>query len=293
MDLFQWKQNPWGQEILVRISWDLFWVAAAAGALFILGHLMLRRRSAKRAPVAAARQAGPELTGRIPERVVRHPLASRLFHWVMAASMFVLLFTGFLPVLGVRFDWVMLHWIAGLVLIGTILFHIVHATVWLSLEDIWISRRDLREWWMEVKRTLGRPDPPPPKPGKYPFENKFFHHLVVLTSFGVICTGLLMMVRVETPFWTRNPYLLSDSTWGMVYVLHGLSAVAFVTLVMAHVYFAILPEKRWLTVSMIAGWITRQDYLANHDVRRWDATGEAPAAPAQAQQTTRLEHEPT
>jgi cytochrome b subunit of formate dehydrogenase len=293
MDLFQWKLNPWGQEILVRISWDLLWIAVAAGALFILGHLMFRRWSAKHAPVAAARQADPDLTRKVPERVVRHPLASRLFHWVMAASMLVLLFTGFLPVLGIQFSWVTLHWIAGLVLIGTVIFHIVHASVWLNLEDIWIGRRDLGEWWIEVKRNLGRPDPPPPKPGKYAMESKFFHHLVLLATFAVLGTGLLMMVRIETPFWARNPYLLSESAWGWVYVLHGLSSVGLVAMVMAHVYFAILPEKRWLTVSMIAGWITRQDYLANHDLRRWDVSGEAPAAPAQARKARRLEHEPT
>ncbi|MEE9293016.1 MAG: hypothetical protein V3U83_08840, partial [Acidobacteriota bacterium] len=95
------------------------------------------------------------------------------------------------------------------------------------------------------------------------------------------------------PFWTRNPYLLSEPTWGLVYVLHGLSAVALVTLTMAHIYFAVLPEKRWLTVSMIAGWITRQDYLDNHDPRRWEIPKEPPPAPAQAEQAARLEGERT
>lgn len=292
MEFLQWAQNPWGQEILIRISWDLFWAAAAAGMVFVAGHLLFRRWSAKRKP-APAGSVSPDLTRKIPERVIRHPLASRLFHWVMAASMFVLLFTGFLPVLGVKFSWVTIHWVAGLVLIGTVIFHIIHASFWLNLRDIWISRRDLGEWWLEVKQNLGRSDSPPPKPGKYPMENKFFHHLVLVATFAVICTGILMMVRIDTPLWTRNAYLLSESAWGWVYVLHGLSSVALVTMIIAHVYFAILPEKRWLTISMIAGWITRKDYIENHDPARWEIPQEAPAAARQAQQPARLEREPT
>ena len=30
MELFQRAQNPWGQDVLVRISWNLFWLAVAA-----------------------------------------------------------------------------------------------------------------------------------------------------------------------------------------------------------------------------------------------------------------------
>jgi hypothetical protein len=40
--------------------------------------------------------APPGLARRLPERIQRHSLAARL-HWIMAAAMFVLLFTAFLP----------------------------------------------------------------------------------------------------------------------------------------------------------------------------------------------------
>ena len=91
----------------------------------------------------------------------------------------------------------------------------------------------------------------------------------LITTFGVMITGVLMMFRVETPFWARNPYLLGDSTWGWVYVIHGLCSVGLVGMTMAHLYFAVLPEKRWITWSMIVGWITRKDFVANHDPERW------------------------
>ena len=80
-----------------------------------------------------------------------------------------------------------------------------------------------------------------------------------------------MMVRVRTPFFTRNPYLLGDTTWGLTYVVHGLAGVGLVGLVIAHVYFAVRPEKWWITKSMLLGWITRRQYLEHHDPERWVA----------------------
>ena len=61
-----------------------------------------------------------------PARIPRHSLTARLFHWIMAAAMFVLLFTAFLPKVGIQFNWVTYHWIAGTALTISILFHIVH-----------------------------------------------------------------------------------------------------------------------------------------------------------------------
>jgi formate dehydrogenase subunit gamma len=89
---------------------------------------------------------------------------------------------------------------------------------------------------------------------------------------------VLMLYRIDTPIFARNPYLYADSTWGWIYVLHGLGGVLLVGLTITHVYFAILPEKRWITRSMIKGWVTREELLAHHDPARWSAAaGEEPA----------------
>lgn len=267
MSFFQWEQNPWGQEILVRISWDLFWLSAAIGALFIIGHLIYRAKNSGEEE-ASLDAAEANAAKALPERVVRHPLASRLFHWSMAVAILTLLATGFLPVLGVQFNWVEIHWIAGLVLIATVVFHIIHASFWLNWRDIWISSADWKEFTQEIRHAMGK-GAPPPKPGKYPVDHRIFHHMILVVTFGVIFTGLFMMVRVENFLFARNPYLLSDGAWGWVYVIHGLSAVGLVGMIMAHIYFAVLPEKRWLTISMIAGWVTRKDFIENHDPERW------------------------
>lgn len=273
MSIFQWEQNPWGQEILVRISWDLFWLSLVGGAAFIIGHLIYRAKNPEVKEEGAKAEPSPAAAG-VPDKIVRHSLSSRLFHWIMSVAVFVLLVTGFFPVLGIQFNWLTIHWIAGIVLIGTILFHIVHASFWLRLRDMWISAKDWNEWKQEMRHALGKGEPPP-KPAKYPVDQRLFHHMISLAAFGVVITGIFMMLRVDTPIFARNPYLFSDGTWGVVYVIHGLSAVAFVGMIMAHVYFAVLPEKRWMTISMIAGWITKKDYLEHHDPERWVVTEKA------------------
>jgi len=82
-------------------------------------------------------------------------------------------------------------------------------------------------------------------------------------------TGLFMMKRVRTPIFTRNPYLFGDVTWGLMYVLHGLAGVGLIALIMAHIYFALRPEKLVITKAMITGTLDRDHYLEHHDPARW------------------------
>ncbi|ETX02595.1 MAG: hypothetical protein ETSY1_03015 [Candidatus Entotheonella factor] len=271
MEWFRWQQNPWGQNILRGMDWDVTWLAVVAAGLFMVIHIVMylwRWRRMAAPAVSEAALADPS----IPERVLRHSLTSRLFHWSMAASMFVLLVTGFLPIIGVNFSWVTPHWIAGLVLTGAILFHIVHATFWKGLRWMWITLDDCRQGWLTLRQAVGLGGVEPDKPGKNPLENKLFHHVTSVATIATIATGLLMMVRVDTPFWTRNPYLLPDSTWGVMFVVHGAASIALIALIMVHIYFAVRPEKRWITWSMIRGWISRRQYLTHYDPARWPLT---------------------
>ena len=201
----------------------------------------------------------------------------------MAAAMFTLLFTAFLPVAGVKFAWVQWHWMAGVLLTASVLFHIFHATFVLDFWSIWVGPKDIPELRAEILRELGH-DVPGPKPGKYPLGNRLYHLALVVVGLSVIASGLTMMVRVRTPLFPRNPYLLSDSTWGFVYVTHGMAGVALVGLVIAHVYFAVRPEKWWITKAMILGWITRRQYLEHHDPDRWVVADPGSRIPDPAQQ---------
>lgn len=267
MDFLEWATNPWGQRVPIHIAWFLIWVALIAGLLFLIVHAIYVMYFAR--PKQFAPDPSPKLNARIPERVPRHSLAARLFHWIMAASMFTLLFTAFLPKVGVQFNWVTYHWIAGVVLTVSILFHIIHASFWLDFWSIWPDRMDVEDAGKRVRRFFGKPAPPPRKFAKYPLENKLYHGVIVLCGLAVICTGVFMMFRVRTLFFPRNPYLFGDMTWGLMYVLHGLSGVGLIALVMMHVYMGLRPEKLPITKSMIFGWMDRDFVLQEHDPERW------------------------
>ena len=96
--------------------------------------------------------------------------------------------------------------------------------------------------------------PPPRKFAKYPLENKLYHGVIILCGLSVILTGVFMMFRVRTILFPRNPYLFSDMTWGLMYVLHGLAGVGLIALVIVHVYFAVRPEKLRLSGERSEGF---------------------------------------
>ena len=269
MGVIEWATSPLGQKVPVHIDWSLIWVGLIVGLAFLVVHAIYVRYFAKERGFATASSANVKLPARIP----RHSLTARLFHWIMAAAMFVLLFTAFLPKVGFQFNWVTYHWIAGSVLTVSILFHIIHAAFYMDFWSIWPGRADMEDAWKRLQRFLGKPAAPPRKSAKYPLENKLYHGAVMVAGLAVIATGVCMMWRVRTIFFPRNPYMFSDMTWGLMYVLHGLAGVGFITLVIVHVYFAVRPEKLPITASMIVGSMSREFYLKEHDPKRWVVEG--------------------
>ena len=270
MELFQVGTDPWGQEILIRLSWGLLAMAFWAGIAFILFHAVY---AIVWKPKVAGEGGGASIgaEANVPEKVVRHTGAARMFHWVMAASMLTLLATGFLPIIGLEFAWLNIHWISGLILILCILYHIVHASFFLDFWSIWILPSDLKEVLQRTRRQLGHAVDVG-KHGKYPLDHKLYHLAVSIFGLIVSVTGLVMMMRIDNPIVAMNEALFSEANWGIVYVVHGFSAVLFVTLTITHIYFAVRPDKLWMTKSMIFGSVSRADYLSHHDPEKWVVT---------------------
>ena len=265
MDFLTWGRSPWGEWILTHVSWNLFWASLFAGVLFLVAHASYMLFSAHRKRAAAETDALEAAHKDLPAKIERHCLAARLFHWVMAASMFVLLFTAFLPIVGVKFAWVQWHWMAGLVLTASILFHIIHATFWLDFWSIWVGPKDIPELKAEMLRELGH-DVPGPEAGQVsarqpPLSPRDRRRRPAARRHRPVHDDRACGRRSSRA--TRT--VLSDATWGFTYVTHGLAGVGLVGLVIAHVYFAVRPEKWWITKSMILGLITRRQYLEHHE----------------------------
>jgi cytochrome b subunit of formate dehydrogenase len=265
--IVEFATSPWGQTVPIHIAFGLIWVAAIGGLAFLIVHAVYIQFAAK--PQAHAEPVPADVAARVPEEVPRHSLAARLFHWIMSVAMFALLITAFLPRVGYQFPWVTYHWIAGLVLTVSIVYHIIHASFWLDFWSIWPDKIDIEDAKRRWLRATGKSAPAPRKFAKYPLENKMYHAVIVLAGLSVMITGLFMMKRVRTPLFTRNPYIFGDMTWGLMYVLHGLAGVGLIALIMAHVYFALRPEKLAITRSMVLGSVKREHYLEHHDPERW------------------------
>ncbi len=186
-------------------------------------------------------------------RILRHAAIDRLFHWFMAATMTVLLATSLLPVIGVRFAWYTIHWTAGLLLTVIILLHVVRALFWQRPATMLkLHSGDL---------SAGRA-------GKYTLAQKLMHLAWTAAVLVAIVTGLLLLRKAGVPFLERDPYARSLASWGFLTLLHDLAALLSVFLILVHVYFGILPEKRAYLRAMVGGWISRGDLAPEHDVER-------------------------
>ena len=198
-------------------------------------------------------------------KIIRHKTIDRIFHWLFAVAIMVLLASGLLPFFGVRSSLILIHWVCGLILTGLLLIHILRSVFWKGLGRIWFSRSDL----VLNKTKSGRS-----KSGKYSLAQKLMHQLIACLTLAGIVTGLLMLVRIDTPFWERDPYWLTAASWGIIYFIHGLVALSFISAIMLHVYFSLRPESRMYLRSMFKGWITEEEFSRKHDAQLWKAETE-------------------
>ena len=120
MEIVRYKRDVWGDEVILGVAWDLLWVVAVAIILLLVGHAIIMA-------LLARKKAKPSSDG---PRVKRHDGIDRAFHWIMAGSVLVLIATGVLPIIGIRFAWLDIHWIAGLVLTFVVIFHTIRASFW-------------------------------------------------------------------------------------------------------------------------------------------------------------------
>ena len=254
MDIATYKNDAWGREVLLGVSWELLWLVLVAAFVIIAVHAVYE----------ASRRRGEQPSSDGP-RVSRHAKIDRIFHWVMALSIFALLITGIFPIIGIEFAWLTIHWIAGLVLTAVVAIHIVRSIFWQDLKSMWISASDLKEPFDENI-----------KPAKYSFAQKGMHATVTVLSILVIGSGLVLFAMIDTPWWERSNSI-SEATLGWMFFLHGLSTLALIAVTALHIYFGLRPEKLFYTRSMIKGWISEDELAANHDPERWGP--DEPASP--------------
>jgi formate dehydrogenase subunit gamma len=217
--------------------------------------------------------AAPALSAS-PGQIVRHRLVDRLYHWLAAACVLALMGSAFLPIIGIKFEWVTLHWTTGVILAALVLVHIMRALIWQDWRAMLPDNADLRNAWRSARRMIGANGPPPGKPGKYKILQKLYHLAVAILVLSIIASGVLMLLKIDTPLWRRDPYWFDPDTWGIVYSIHGFAAMSLLTFVMIHIYFALRPEEWWVTRSILRGTISRNEYVEHCDSERWQTPAE-------------------
>ncbi len=244
MEFATYKSDVWGREVIRGVSWDLLWLVVVAAFIAIVLHAIYESMQ--------KRGDQPSSDG---ARVSRHKSIDRACHWVMAVSIFALLITGVFPIIGIEFAWLELHWIAGIALTVVVLFHIIRSLFVKSGSEMKIQPSDL-----QFDGST--------KPGKYSAVQKGLHATVTILTLLVIASGIVMFLQIDTPWWERTNSL-SESTLGLVFFVHGISTLALIGVICMHIYFALRPEKLFYTRSMIKGWISQDEFTANHDPQRW------------------------
>ena len=247
MEIVRYKRDVWGDEVILGVAWDLLWVVAVAILVLLAAHAIFMAALAKK-------KAKPSAEGR---KINRHDAIDRAFHWIMAASVLVLIATGVMPILGIRFAWLNIHWIAGLVLTFVVVFHIIRASFWQDFKSMIMTPADFAEPFDENR-----------KPGKYSFEQKGMHWAMTILVLLVIVTGVILFMHIRTPFWER-PTVTDEAQLGLMFLLHGLATLALIAFTAIHIYFAVRPEKIFYTRSMVKGWISEDEAKTNHDLNKW------------------------
>jgi cytochrome b subunit of formate dehydrogenase len=246
LDIVEYKNDVWGQEVMRGVAWDLLWLVIVAAFVAIALHAIYE--------ATQKRGDTPSSEG---ERVSRHDAIDRAFHWVMAASIFVLLITGIFPIIGLEFAWLEIHWIAGIVLTIIVAAHIVRSFVSQDVREMAVGPADLKE---ALDGTT--------KPGKYSPAQKSMHAVVTILTLLVLGRGRIWFLQIDTPWWERTNSM-SEAALGLVFFIHGITTLGLVGVICLHIYFALRPEKLFYTRSMISGWISKDELAANHDPQRW------------------------
>src|SRR5258705_6503743 len=92
-------------------------------------------------------QANVSAAGAVSDRVRRHLLVDRVYHWLMAACVLTLLATAFLPIIGYKFEWLGLHLTTGVALSALVVLHIVRAGIWQDFWALMIDGAHLPHCW--------------------------------------------------------------------------------------------------------------------------------------------------
>ena len=136
-----------------------------------------------------------------------------------------------------------------------------------------MGAKDFREGLGHFRHLLSSKSPEPEKPGKYPFDHRMYHQGIVVASLAAIVTGVLMTLRIKTPFWEPNAHyplvdqavsglnelgepaimVMPGAATGLVSVFHGIAGVLLILMVLhcLHKQGGLSPSSPWVLWELL------------------------------------------
>ncbi len=204
--------------------------------------------------------------------IERHTVFQRIYHWVNAAAVIILVVSGWMiyspqqtPAMeGKAFLWFCWHrWGVAILLIG-LAFHLAYESfIAPGSNPMAVNRQEARKIVAIFKNFFGI-SRAYPLAAKYHPGQIFFHWAVAANLFSLILTGSV----IWKPFRDLLPLPLFGLGWDFIFysrLLHGFFSATLAGILIGHIYFALFIAKNWAeTKSMITGRISLPDYLESH-----------------------------
>lgn len=208
-------------------------------------------------------------------KIKRHNLAIRFTHWVTAASIFILLFTGFgqmpiykryyvdqLPGLAWSsnfFTTLNIHYMAAIVLIFISFYYATHLLAGKKW-DIIPRKGDFKESIQIFAAMLGLAQEP--ENDKYLAEQRLAFAVTAFSIMALIITGIMKVYK------NMPTVEFSSGTIFWLAQIHNLFTVILLLSIIIHLLAFLIKDNRPLVVSMFTGYIER-DYVIQRHGKWW------------------------
>jgi formate dehydrogenase gamma subunit len=208
------------------------------------------------------------------EKITRHSPLVRLIHWSVVFSTFTLILSGMfqLPLAKRYFidqipglTWssnyrvtVMLHYIAALVLLSAVSFHVVYHLIRKEF-NLLPRKGDLRESYLIIKSMFGFGEEP--KSDKYLAEQRLAYVYMAFSFFLIIVTGIIKIIK-NLPSVT-----LSDGFLDWVTNIHNLATFMIIFGIIAHLGAFVIKANWPLLPSMFTGKVDLE--YVKHRHSKW------------------------
>lgn len=204
-------------------------------------------------------------------KVLRHSLAVRMTHWIVAFSGIILLFSGFMQLpMGKRYNIVkipglswagnfevtlLIHYISAAVFTAVVFFHIGYH---LKRRELAIVPRpgDIGGAIQGFLAMFGLGEEP--SNGKFQAKQKIIYTIIGSTTLLLIITGLVKSYK-NLGSIVLDPMLLQ-----VIAFTHTIGGMFFMILFLAHVAALMLKDHRPMIPSMITGMMDKEHAQKHH-----------------------------